>query len=77
MRTTIELADGQRTRLVELAARRGEKGFSRIIQEALEDFLRRQANPGVLEAALNSQGRLTAKEAEEFEASARRSLPSS
>jgi predicted DNA-binding protein len=46
MRTTIELTDQQRARLLELAARQGEKGFSRIIQEAvnryLDDLERRQ-----------------------------------
>lgn len=40
MRTTIEITDEQRARLLELAARRGEKGFSRLIQEALDQYLR-------------------------------------
>lgn len=38
MRTTIELKDEHRARLLELAARRGEKGFSAIVTEALEAF---------------------------------------
>lgn len=38
MRTTIELPDEQRARLVELAARQGRKGFSGIIQEALTRY---------------------------------------
>jgi metal-responsive CopG/Arc/MetJ family transcriptional regulator len=39
MRTTIDLPDEQRAKLLELAARRGEKGFSRLIQEALDRYL--------------------------------------
>jgi hypothetical protein len=39
MRTTIEITDKQRGRLLELAARRGEKGFSRLVQEALDTYL--------------------------------------
>ncbi|MEM7482550.1 MAG: hypothetical protein AAF481_15345 [Acidobacteriota bacterium] len=40
MRTTVELTDKQRAKLLELAARRGEKGFSGILQEALEQYFR-------------------------------------
>ena len=39
MRTTIEIDDEHRARLVELAARRGDKGFSRIVSEAIEQYL--------------------------------------
>jgi predicted DNA-binding protein len=39
MRTTVEIADEHRARLVELAARRGEKGFSGIVSEAIEQYL--------------------------------------
>jgi len=39
MRTTIELLDEQRARLLEIAARRGEKGFSGLVQEAVARFL--------------------------------------
>jgi metal-responsive CopG/Arc/MetJ family transcriptional regulator len=39
MRTTIELSDEQRAELLRLAAERGEKGFSRLIQEAVEEYL--------------------------------------
>ena len=39
MRTTIEISDDLRARLVALAARRRIRGFSRIVQEALERFL--------------------------------------
>ena len=39
MRTTIEIDDEHRARLVELAARRREKGFSRIVSEAIDQYL--------------------------------------
>ena len=38
MRTTVEIPDEQRAKLLEAAARRGEKGFSSIVQEALADY---------------------------------------
>ena len=44
MRTTIELRDEHRARLLELAARRGEKGFSRLIEEAVEKYLAEMAH---------------------------------
>lgn len=42
MRTTIEIADDKLRRLREIAARRGEKGYSKIIDEALEAYLARR-----------------------------------
>lgn len=39
MRTTVELTQEQRARLLELAARRGEKGFSKLVQEAVDAYL--------------------------------------
>ena len=39
MRTTVEIPDEQRAKLLELAARRGEKGFSKLVQEALAKYL--------------------------------------
>ena len=38
MRTTIELSEGTLRSLRELAARRGEKGYSKIIEEALKAY---------------------------------------
>ncbi len=43
MRTTIEITDAQRARLLELAARRGVKGFSALVQEAVDAYLEAQA----------------------------------
>lgn len=39
MRTTIELPDELRARLLAMAARRGEKGFSSLIEAAVERYL--------------------------------------
>ncbi len=36
MRTTIEIRDEHRAKLLEMAARRGEKGFSSIVSETIE-----------------------------------------
>jgi hypothetical protein len=63
MRTTIELDDGQRARLLELAARRGEKGFSNLIAEALAQYLAGLDAAGPARArALATRGCLTAAE---------------
>ena len=43
MRTTIELSDEHRSRLLAIAARHGDKGFSKIIGEALDAFLKSDA----------------------------------
>jgi hypothetical protein len=43
MRTTIEIKPEHRARLLELAARRGHKGFSKIIEEVLDVYLKAQA----------------------------------
>ncbi len=68
MRTTIELTDDQRAELMRLAARRRLKGFSQIVQEALDEYLRRQeGREQEIAAALALKGSLKKKEADEFE----------
>ena len=68
MRTTIEIRDDLRARLLEIAARRGEKGFSAIVEEALERYLYRNADSDRLRrAALAVGGSLTDDEAAELE----------
>jgi len=42
MRTTIEMKPEHRARILELAANRGEKGFSTVVAEALELYLKAQ-----------------------------------
>jgi hypothetical protein len=39
MRISLEIADEHRARLVELAVRRREKGFSGIVSEAIDQYL--------------------------------------
>ncbi len=39
MRTTIEIADDKLVKLKKLAAERGERGFSALVDEALERYL--------------------------------------
>ena len=68
MRTTIEIADVQRARLLEIAGARGEKGYSRLVQEAIELFLKeRQRKDGMVKAALAQRGALNDDEGGEFE----------
>ena len=68
MRTTVEIADEHRARLVELAARRKEKGFSRIVSEAIEQYLealdRAEADR---RKALKLRGSLSPEQAERLE----------
>lgn len=65
-RTTVEIPDDQRARLLELAARRGEKGLSGIVQEAIEMYLRDQQNQARVKRAVGLRGRLSPKEADEL-----------
>ena len=73
MRTTIELPDHQRARLLEIAARRGLKGFSPIVQEAIERYLEEHGSRDeAVTAALGVLGTLDEDEAEALEESVRR-----
>jgi predicted transcriptional regulator len=64
MRTTIELKDESRAKLLAMAARRGEKGFSTIIDEAVDLYLRAQeAGETRRRTALTLRGTLGAREA--------------
>ncbi|MGB8294919.1 MAG: hypothetical protein WCG85_05790 [Polyangia bacterium] len=73
MRTTVEITDAQRAGLLDLAARRGEKGFSRLVQEAVDRFLADEhAGKGRVEAALSLEGSMTAEAADELTASVAR-----
>ncbi|MBI5486274.1 MAG: hypothetical protein HY905_02960 [Deltaproteobacteria bacterium] len=73
MRTTIEMTDEQRAKLLHLAAKRGMKGFSGLVQEALEEYLRtREDRDSEVRAALAMRGSLKGKEAEQLAAACRR-----
>ena len=68
MRTTIELTDEQRAELLKLAAKKGLKGFSPLVQEALDEYLKRQGGrEDAVAMALKLKGSLRGKAAEDFE----------
>jgi len=68
MRTTIELSEDQRAELLRLAAKRGLKGFSQIVKEALDSYLSaQQGKQDLIEAALGLKGTFSGKTADEFE----------
>jgi len=65
MRTTIELKPEHRAKLLELAARRGEKGFSSVIAEAIETYLGDRAKKEITRRrALKLRGALSKQEGE-------------
>jgi len=69
MRTTVDITPEQRARLMELAARRGEKGFSKLVQQALDAYLRSQAGEEEKRRrALMLKGALDSREAEPLRA---------
>ncbi len=73
MRTTVEIGDDQRAELLKLAAQRGEKGFSSLIREALDLYLRQhRARRELVAQALKLQGSFSDDEADALEASALR-----
>ena len=71
MRATIELKPEHRSRLIAIAAKRGEKGFSSVINEAVESYLSEEAERGARrERALRLRGRLKHEEAAELQKNA-------
>ena len=72
VRTTIELKSEHRSALLALAARRGEKGFSSVIEEAIESYLAGEAErEGRRQTLLSLAGSLSGEEAEELRGVAR------
>lgn len=72
MRTTVEITGAQRADLLKLAAQRGDKGFSGIVREALDLYLRQhRARRELVERALKSEGSFTSTEADALERSIR------
>jgi predicted transcriptional regulator len=68
VRTTIELSHEHRERLLELAARRGEKGFSSIVEEALgRYFVREDRRREAVDRALAALGSFSPEEADRLE----------
>jgi len=73
MRTTIELPDDLRARLLAMAARRGEKGFSILVEEAVERYLdEHEKRRALVRDALSAVGSLSHEEGERIRDSARR-----
>jgi metal-responsive CopG/Arc/MetJ family transcriptional regulator len=67
MRTTIELPDDLRAKLLALAARRGEKGFSGLVREAVAAYLADlEGKNARAERALAVLGTLSEEEAEDL-----------
>lgn len=65
MRTTVEIRDDLRAKLLTLAAERGEKGYSRIVEEALELYLtERERSEEGLRELLALRGSLSDEDAE-------------
>ena len=72
MRTTVEIEDSQRAELLKLAAHRGEKGFSAIVREALDDYIKQHhAKREVIAEGLKLKGSFSDREADALEASVR------
>ena len=69
MRTTIDLKEEHRALLHAIAARRGWRGYSRVVEEALEFYLRHHAEAEEARCALlRRKGAWSAKEAERIRA---------
>jgi len=66
MRTTVELRDDQHAALAALASRRGLRGYSALVQEALDVYLREHAAERLTET-LRLRGILAEDEAIEVE----------
>jgi predicted DNA-binding protein len=69
MRTTIEISNETRAKLVALAARRGLRGYSEIVNEAIEQYLAKIENrEREIAEILKLAGTLSERESEEYAA---------
>ncbi|MGC2659982.1 MAG: hypothetical protein WA324_18650 [Bryobacteraceae bacterium] len=67
MRTTVEMKPEHRSALLALASRRGHKGFSAVLGEAIESFLQGEVERGKRRKSLLSLGgSLSKKDGEEL-----------
>lgn len=68
MRTTIEITEAQRAELLKIAGSRGEKGFSSVVREAVDLYLKAHAGrKDAVRAALGVRGALTGTEGDALE----------
>lgn len=65
MRTTVEITTEQHRALSAIAQRRGVRGFSVLVQEALDAYLA-DVSPDEVELLLGMEGMLTESEAREM-----------
>lgn len=68
MRTTVEISKEHRTELLRLAGERGLKGFSSIIREALDFYLKKSGGAKSENPVLKLKGILNEKDARLLEA---------
>ena len=67
MRTTVDVKPEHRSALLALAARRGQKGFSAVLEEAIESYLQGEAEREKrMQTVLSLAGALSGEEAEEL-----------
>jgi hypothetical protein len=66
MRTTIEIREEQRIALAAIAAKRGLRGYSTLVQEAIDVYLADTTGDD-LEALLRLRGSLSSAQADEME----------
>ena len=67
MRTTVEMKTEHRSALLALAAQRGEKGFSSVLSEAIEEYLHGgEARRRRIREFLSLEGVLSGEEADEL-----------
>ncbi len=70
MRTTVEISDEQRAQLLKLAAQRGEKGFSSLIREALDLYMKQhRSRREAVASALRVKGSFSDEEADALQES--------
>ena len=67
MRTTVEISDEQHRALSAIAHRRGVRGFSVLVQEALDAYLV-NLNTDEVDMLLGLEGMLTDAESQEMQA---------
>jgi len=65
MRTTVEITDEQHRALSAIAQRRGVRGFSALVQEALDGYLA-HLNTDEVDILLGLEGVLTESDAKEL-----------
>ena len=66
MRTTIEIREEQRIALAAIAAKRGLRGYSEVVQEAIDVYLA-EAQGEDLDALISLRGSLAPEQADALE----------